>query len=302
MNHRKQIFTYILAFIVCALPLHLASAQTGTQVGIFKEYQIAPDSRLEVPIEIKGATELYAIDVEMTFDPTLLSAEDADADTPGIQPGLGTFLDAGLTLFNEVDTQTGKVRFVMSQVNPSEAKSGNGVILVVYFKAKAEGESPLTISGLTLSTRDGVEIAAEAVSASVRISVNAPVVVATSVPVQNPASLIIVPTLAPTSTPKPTLAPTPTVAPTVVPTVGLATQQAESVPTVASGGTQSAEVDSSSSSSIWWVLVLAGLVLAGVAIYMFRSGKKAIKTKPGSGGSDGDVNPEDDQPSNPPLG
>jgi len=240
---------------------------------VFETYTAAPGSRIEVPIEIRGVQDLYAVDLTLRFDPAILSAVDADPQMQGIQPALGTFLDAGLLLTNEVDLEQGAVRFVMSQVNPSEPKSGDGILLVVYFIATDMGESTLQLESVTLSDRYGVAIPVETVDASLNVLADAPAVTNTSIPVQDPTGIILISTLAPTATP--TLAPTETPGPTqttgptavMEPTKGQPqpTDKVETLPDV------SGELENKSGFSLsqnWWIILLAGLVLAGAVGYL----------------------------------
>jgi hypothetical protein len=161
-----------------------------------------------VPVQIEDVQELYGIDIEIKFDPDVIMIEDADPNSEGTQPALGTFLDAGLTLFNTADNEEGVIRFVMSQVNPSEPKSGEGNILVLYIQGLAEGESDLEITILELSSRAGEAIAAQPVDGTVTISEAAASKQSTSIPVQDPTSMVNVPTSQPTEKPENT--PTPT--------------------------------------------------------------------------------------------
>ena len=48
-----------------------------------------------------------------------------------------------MTLFNIIDMEEGRIHLVMSQVNPSEAKSGTGNILVLYATALKTGVTNL---------------------------------------------------------------------------------------------------------------------------------------------------------------
>lgn len=187
---------FVILLIILFLPLSGAAAQdeNGAQVGVFEDYELQPGSRVEVPIEIKDVEELYAIDIEIKFDPAVLSIEDADSKTDGVQPALGIFLDAGLTLYNTVDNEAGVIRFVMSQVNPSEPKSGDGIILVLYVQGLAEGESDLEVTTLELSNRSGEAISAEPVDAQVNVSDVALAKESTSIPVQDPTSMVLIST------------------------------------------------------------------------------------------------------------
>ncbi len=330
MTYMKRLLTFSLALCLCVLPLKLALAQSGAQVGVFDGYQLAPGARVEVPIEIRGAVDLYAIDIELSFDPAMLSAEDADPSMDGVQPALGTFLDAGLLLFNNIDLETGVVSFVMSQVNPSEPKSGDGILLVLYLVGKTAGESFLRVNNITLSDRFGNELPASGVGAMITVAEDAPVVTSTSIPVQEPTGVIVVPTLAATNTPLPTAVPTATPVPTAT-SVPMATSVSAAVPTelpagvvaegvtggeptnvvafpvVGSGGEQ--EDEGSALAGIWWILLLVGLAGAGAAVYLRLRGKpgdavltEAEATTPGADGvGDEPVEDETDQ-TTPPLG
>jgi len=200
----KQAFSLMLliALILFSFDIVHAQADGTVEVGVFGNYEVLPDSHIEVPIEIRNVQDLYAIDIEIQFDPDVLLCEDAVPGTEGVQPALGTFLDAGLALFNEVDNTTGVVRFAMTQVNPSEPKSGDGAILVLYFRRSLEeGESNLIISNVELSDRGGQAIPAAGVNGRVVVTSGADVTEATSIPVQDPTHMIPIPTLELTSTP-----------------------------------------------------------------------------------------------------
>lgn len=288
----RKLFICLSLMLLFAISLNPVVAQSSAQVGMFDGYQLAPGARLEVPIEIRGVVDLYAIDIELSFDPAMLSAEDADPSMDGIQPALGTFLDAGLMLYNSIDLETGIIRFAMSQVNPSEAKSGDGILLVVYFVGKTAGESFLTVNSVTLSDRMGNEIPSTGVAAAITVAEDAPAVTSTSIPVQDPTGMIVVPTLAPTPTPTKTLVPTETPIPTATAVPG-----ATSTQKVADGDMQPTEIPSAgledegegkSGSSLgqnWWIILLAGVSLAGGVSYW-----QLNKRKQGAKDADQDLN------------
>lgn len=271
MSDHKLIKVLVLLTCLLVIPLHLTTAQAEARVGVFNEYAAPPQTRLEVPIEVRGAQNVYAVDVELTFDPAILAVEDSDPATEGIQPALGTFLDAGLVLYRTVDPQAGVLRFVMTQVNPAEPKSGDGVLLVVYFVTQAEGLSPLTINSVTLSDREGAAIPASAVSSQVEVAEGKPTPQATNIPVQNPTALIIIPTMAPTATPEPTVLPSPTPqgpAAGAAPTQPPSGEQAQNPALTPGGATGFTEVNPSQSgqSRMVWVAVLVVVVVIGLLL------------------------------------
>lgn len=195
----SSVITFVLLAALCAAAPVLA--QEGAQVGVFADLEIPLETRVEVPVEVRGVVDLYALDLTIRFDPEILQVEDADPNQAGVQPGLATFLDAGMTLFNSVDNETGTVRFVMSQINPSEPKSGDGILLVLYFVGKQAGTSELTVEKIEFSTRFGEAIAVSGVDAEIVVSAGAPEVVSTPIPVQDQGQIIVIETLMPTEIP-----------------------------------------------------------------------------------------------------
>ncbi len=263
-----SVITFILLGVLCAAAP--VSAQGGARVGVFADLEIPLNTRVEVPVEVRDVSELYAVDLTIRFDPDVLQVEDANPNQAGVQPGLATFLDAGMTLFNEVDNETGTVRFVMSQINPSEGKSGSGNLLVLYFVGKQAGTSQVTVEHAEASDRYGVAITLSGVDAEIVVSASAPEVVGMPIPVQDQAQILVIETLTPT--------PTPTVTP-------LATAVEATTAVEAAAGVEptavleiGGDVDSGSeqqpeehrNGNLWWLLALPLVIGAAVVFYVRR--------------------------------
>lgn len=280
----SSVITLVLLAALCAATP--AMAQQGAQVGVFADLEIPLNARVEVPVEVRDVTELYAVDLTIRFDPAVLQVEDADPNRAGVQPGLATFLDAGMTLFNEVDNATGTVRFVMSQINPSEGKSGSGNLLVLYFVGKQAGTSLVTVEKVEASNRLGEAIAVSGVDAEIVVREGAPEVVATPIPVQDPTQIILIETLMPTPTPTATALPTavveavvePTIAP-LEPTAMLAVGR-----DVDSGSEQQPEEQGIG--SLWWLIGLPLVIIGGVVVYTRRRKVNQTDLTDHSGGND----------------
>ena len=274
MKHIKALYQWIALLSVIIFlggQFSPASAQTSAEVGVFQAYEIQPGARVEIPIEIRNVQDLYAVDLEIHYDPRILTFEDANPQMDGIQPALGTFLDAGMVLYNTVDPEAGIIRFVMTQVNPSEPKSGSGVLIVLYAVGAAEGESTLEVVRADLSTREGVAIPSELVENSVKVAASAAEIQATPIPVQNPTSIIVIPTLAPTAIPTATPQPTATKPAQTQTAVITAIVEAIASPTIAP--TMAEEPSGFSLAQNWWVLLIVAAAIIGVVIYL-NSGKK----------------------------
>jgi hypothetical protein len=279
---RTKTLTFTLMMILLSIMLLspnlavFAQAGGAVQVGFFEELRLPPGARIEVPLEVRGADNLYGVDIEIRFDPEVITIEDANPNVDGVQPALGTFLDAGLVLFNEVDNEEGIVRFVMSQVNPSEGKSGDGVLLVLYVSALQEGESELQVTGLELANRLGEGLESEPVDSVIFVESEAEESVATPIPVQDQAGLITIPTIAPT--------PTPTeVQPTAMPTEEVVVDEepeqiGEDQEGVLTEEVETQEVDQEETEQegrfsimkYWWAVLLMIVVAIGMAVYLIK--------------------------------
>lgn len=266
----SSVITFVLLAALCAAAP--ASAQQGARVGVFADLEIPLNERVEVPVEVRDVSELYAVDLTIRFDPDILQIEDANPDQAGIQPGLATFLDAGMTLFNEVDNESGTVRFVMSQINPSEGKSGSGNLLVLYFVGKQAGTSSVSVEAVEFSNRFGEAIPVSGVDAQIVVSANAPEVVATSIPLQDQAQIIVIETLMPTAVPTATPAATAIVEATEAAAEVVApvepTAEVEEEEIVDSEGEKAPEEQKNGNS--WWLLALPLLIIVGAVLFFRR--------------------------------
>lgn len=263
----SSVITFVLLAVLCtAVP---GLAQQGAQVGVFDDLEIPLNERVEVPVEVRGVSELYGVDLTIRFDPAVLQVEDANPNQAGIQPGLATFLDVGMTLFNTVDNETGTVRFVMSQINPSEGKSGDGNLLVLYFVGKQAGTSLVSVEKVEFSNRFGEAIPVSGVEAQIVVSEGAPQVVATSIPLQDQAQIIVIETLMPTAIPTATPKPTAVVEATEAAVVAAIEPTAE---------VEAAEVDSENEQeseeqgkgNLWWLIGLPLAIIGGAIVYTRR--------------------------------
>ena len=278
MGTRLMVLALLLLGLVFA-PLGdaFAQGQTSARGGIFKDVELKPDGRAEVPVEIRGVNELYAADIEIRFDPNVIQIEDANPDVDGVQPALGTFLDAGLVLYNRVDNQEGLVQFVMTQANPSEPKSGDGILLVLYVVGVAQGESDLGVTNLELSDRGGVEIPVEVVDAKISVSDAAVASHAAPVPVQDQAGLVQIPTMAPAEEAPTRMAPTTPVetkleeALAAEPDTEEAEQDALQVTGADADTLKEEKAPTKTLLDYWWIVLIIAIAAIGAAVYLMRN-------------------------------
>lgn len=254
---RQQAAVAFCAFLLILCPWVNAQGQPTASVQV----RIAPPSlqvpeggTVDVAVEVREVEALYGADVAFTFDPQVVEVVDADLSQAGVQVALGLFLDPGFVLRNLADNVQGKVHFAMTQLNPSEAKSGTGVLIVVKLRGKRAGAStPLTLVSAQLARRDGVSIPTttadgrvEVIAAGTTGATNTPIPsqgagtpLPTSTPRPTEASTAT-PLPRPTATPRPAVTPapaSPTAPPTPSPSVAslIATPTDTPLPTVQPG-------------------------------------------------------------------
>jgi len=266
----------IFVLLIMALFLFTLSAQGQgmTEFGVFEAVEIAPGEPIQVPVNIRNVRDMYAIDFTLKFDPNIVQVVDADPSIDGIQSALGDFLDPGLLLFNNANNELGTIHFVMSQYNPSKPKSGDGIILIVSFIGVAEGESPLLIDNVTLSSGQATEIEVQVVNSTLKVLEGAPSP-AVTYPVTDTTGLVLIGTETP--------ALMETIAPTF--TSASATEAlAGSIASTAQVNLQEAvKIEEQTSTdhrywlmSNWWVLVILLVVVVGFGVFLVFSKRKSV--------------------------
>ncbi len=111
-------------------------------------------------IVIQNVVGLYGAEVHLSFDPALLQVQDADPSKSGTQIGLGPLLTAGsyFVALNQVDNNLGTVDMALTQLNPTPAVSGSGVLGHIVFQTRSIGASPIRITSLVLADRNGSQL------------------------------------------------------------------------------------------------------------------------------------------------
>jgi hypothetical protein len=150
----------ILLLVVVLPPLSTARAcEESAVLRVAPERVVLEKNQTRtIAIRVEDVSDLYGADIIVTFDPRVVRVIDADPAKAGVQVQQGPFLDPGFTVYNFADNEAGMVRFTMTQLNPSPAKSGNGVLFYIKLRAINPGRSAIKITKDDMATRDGVMI------------------------------------------------------------------------------------------------------------------------------------------------
>jgi len=148
---RITIFTLILwlCFAVIPAPVLTASPAPAT---------INPGETLIVAVGVNNVSNLYGVDIRLSFDPAKLEVVDADPLRSGIQVTDGNFLTDTFAVYREADNTAGTIKYVVTQVNPTPERSGSGVLFYVSLRGKSAGTTTLHFTQVDLATRDGQSI------------------------------------------------------------------------------------------------------------------------------------------------
>lgn len=122
-----------------------------------------------VNMYLQDVANLYAVDIHLSFDPSILEVQDVNPDIPGIQiQPLESLLVPGFVIkrkaCNAPDpsdpdcNEGGLAWYAASQLNPSPPVTGSGPLAAITFKALKAGVSPLEISYHQLSDSTGTPI------------------------------------------------------------------------------------------------------------------------------------------------
>jgi hypothetical protein len=134
-------------------------------------YIIENCGMIDVYIRLENVSNLYAVDVKVMFDPTIVEVVDLDPNAEGInlQPVTG-LIDAAYWVSNSANNATGEIHYATTMYNPSMPAEGSGNIAKFRLKAVGTGNSPITAIEATLSDRDGYLVGMPVELGSVTVS------------------------------------------------------------------------------------------------------------------------------------
>ena len=161
----------VLALLLALLPAVGALAQSTIVLVNPPSQSVNVNQNVTVEIKVDGVTNLYGVDLRVTFDKAKLEVQDSDAALSGLQIGAGDFLPVaqGFVAQNTADNATGQAQFVFALMAPATPKTGTGVLARITFKAKASGNAVVTLSTMTLSNEQAQPIATTLMNGSITV-------------------------------------------------------------------------------------------------------------------------------------
>ncbi len=168
---RSILLVLALALIAALFPA--AALAQGTLVLVNPLSQsVNLNQVVTVEIKVDSVTNLYGLDLTVTFDAAKLAVQDADGNAGnGVQIASGDFPNPAhiFVAGNSADNTTGQVKYVAAILAPNPPVSGTGVMARITFKAKAAGTALVTLSNVKLSDNQASPIAATLMSGSITV-------------------------------------------------------------------------------------------------------------------------------------
>jgi LysM repeat protein len=171
----------LLAVRIWLVLIVLASSLTGTSAFAQSATLVRVDpstvsakvnDSVNLTIKVDNIANLTAMELHLSFNPSVL-------EVTGVTNG--GFVAADFIAQNISDNTAGTIYYAVAQLNHSPAQ-GSGTLLNIAFRAKANGNSTVTVratqatpSGLLLSDQNGMSIQASWVAGSVNVGNSTPV-------------------------------------------------------------------------------------------------------------------------------
>jgi hypothetical protein len=104
-----------------------------------------------VDVMVADVTDLYGVELDLTFDPDIVEVIDDDPGTPGIQILPGSCPSPDFVVENIADNAAGTISYAATALSPSPPCDGSGVVASITFHGLTVGISPLHFADYLLS-------------------------------------------------------------------------------------------------------------------------------------------------------
>ena len=115
---------------------------------------VNPGDSIQIVIQLDEISDVYGLEISLSFDPSVLEVIDADPGEEGVQIAEGSCPYPDFVQANTADNSTGTLDYVISQLNPREPCNG-GVVGTIEFQCVATGvSSDVTFTTSIISDSD----------------------------------------------------------------------------------------------------------------------------------------------------
>ena len=172
-KHRWSSVILILSLLFMLLPTTVGAADSAVIRFVPSSTSVQVGDTVNVDIEIDNVSDLYGMEVHVTFDAARLQVLDDDPSASGTQILPGSLFpksDPSFIAVNEADNTAGTVDFAVTLLAPEPPISNGGVLATIRFAARTEGTAQLGWSSTLLADSHGQAIAHTTVDQAITIS------------------------------------------------------------------------------------------------------------------------------------
>lgn len=153
--------------LVCLFWIAIGVASVG---AVQIDRVSAQPAEEEWQLRVNNVHDLYAVDITLTFDASVIEVIDADAERPGVEIVPGPLFEdqSHFVVYNRVTVDEGNklgyIEFVVTLLNPAKPINGAGTIAIVPYHVidpSAFAASPFTIEEARLARFGGYRILVE---------------------------------------------------------------------------------------------------------------------------------------------
>ena len=144
--NKKQAFTILLLFaasLLFVLPIYVAKAQTATVSVSPQENTVSVGQTFTVHIQISDVQNLYAVDIALTWNITMLEL-DGNQSFVGVTNGI--LNTPVLVAQDTADQSIGEYHLVATSENPAGPFTGSATVATLTFKVTSAGQSQLALN------------------------------------------------------------------------------------------------------------------------------------------------------------
>jgi hypothetical protein len=132
-------------------------------------------SSTTVDVQLSDISNVYGIEMTMSFDPAILSVVDANGAKPGVQIGPGSCPAPDFEVANLADNGAGALEYAVVQLSPTAPCTGGNVASIEFMCVaglESEVTTPITITSSLISDPDLLAIPHTTQNGAVRCEAN----------------------------------------------------------------------------------------------------------------------------------
>lgn len=128
----------------------------GGTVLIESAADVEVNNEVMIAIQLLSIPDLYGVEIQLSFDPTILQVQDDKPGTVGtqIRPGEFPNPEQGFVVQNAADNEAGTIAYAFSLLSPSPTAIGSGALARIRFKVIAAGSSAVAIERVVIVGAD----------------------------------------------------------------------------------------------------------------------------------------------------